>query len=154
MQYLRAKVLSVHNRHRVGAGQAALTHPIIPLMLKENSSRATDFLRDRIDRLLKLSRDLGFKTFFIVLPDRNRVDEARLREMLRYYSLESDSIDPALPGQLVSQILRENGIPHADLLDCLREHPDPERLYYVQDDHLTVEGHSAVAACLERLLPA
>lgn len=54
--------------------------------------------------------------------------------------------------RLTNELLDELGVPHPDLLEALKEHPDPKELYYVHNGHFTPLGVQVVAECLARFV--
>jgi hypothetical protein len=54
--------------------------------------------------------------------------------------------------RVLEQRLGARGIPYVDVVGPLREHPDPESLYYERDGHTTPAGNRVIADTLERFL--
>ena len=101
-----------------------------------------------LDRLERLSAQLGFRASFIVLPDRYQVYRPAMIDKARYYRLDPDALDMTFPQRLLRTQLERRGIESVDAGACL----DSSRrdLYYEYDNHLTAAGHAAVATCVEQ----
>ena len=54
--------------------------------------------------------------------------------------------------RLTDELLDELGVPHPNLLEVLRAHPDPEELYYPHNAHFTPLGMQIVAECLAQFI--
>ena len=63
-------------------------------------------------------------------------------------------VDPFAFGSAVRQIAKESGAQYVDLMAPFSKEAHAERLYYVVDGHLTVEGHALVARELAAALMA
>jgi lysophospholipase L1-like esterase len=112
-------------------------------------ARAT--LTAAVGRLREQSARLGYRPVVILIPDRYHVN-ARLRTLkAREYGFAAETLDPALPGRLVTHAMQAAGIGVADMSSCLAA--DAEGAYFVQDNHLTPAGHARLARCVADVLP-
>ena len=97
-------------------------------------------------RLDAMSRQLGFASSFVLIPDRFQLYPAARDARARYYGLDPTGLDMRFPQRLVRERLGRRAIPVLDVLPCLD--PADETLYYRSDNHLTARGHDAVARCM------
>lgn len=118
------------------------------LMMSGNSEYqrvVQKYLEQALQRLVLLSRDLGFKSIFIIIPDKHQVDPLLLEKQAKHYGLSAEKMDISLPNRFLEKNLEKDNIAYIDTLPCLQ---GQKGSYYVIDDHLTAYGHQVVARCV------
>lgn len=159
VQFIKARALYYHNQrkrsldepYRMGEFVFYVIHP------DKNFPRMVELLDWELERLDRLSRELNFKKFFIIVPDRLQVDDRLLQTKIAYYGLDPETIDVMLPNRVLHQKLEERKIPFIDVTPCVREAVKNGEypVYYTLDTHLTAYGHRIVAQCIkERIRPS
>lgn len=103
------------------------------------------YLQQALHRLVILSRDLGFKSIFIIIPDKHQVDPLLLEKQAKHYGLSADKMEVSFPNRFLEKNLEKDNIAYIDTLPCLQGHKGS---YFVIDDHLTADGHQVVAHCV------
>jgi len=107
--------------------------------------RLTELWNQALDDLQEQQDELGFQSLFVVIPDRYQVN-GPLREMqAAYYGIDPGMLDPDWATKTVTAGLAKRGIPYLDLTDALH---GGDGLFYVQDNHLTSEGHRQAAEAI------
>lgn len=133
-----------------------MANSMLLLMDRKNGDvfrREAARLVDRaLTRLARLSHEEGFRTIFIVLPDKLQVDPRLLNAKASHFGVDPASLDVELPNRVVDAELEKFNIRYFDVLDCMKGNAG---LYYRVDLHFTPSGHAMVARCLQdTLLPA
>jgi hypothetical protein len=114
---------------------------------------------DRLRRLLQAAdgacRLAGARFVVLLLPAREQVYPEDLQRAIEYNGSRADpaAIDSDAPNQALREALADSGVELVDVLDWLRSHREPERLFFPRyDPHLTPAGHLAVAEALSSKL--
>jgi len=94
----------------------------------------------------KLTDDQGVDFLVVVIPTREQVypDEFPFQD-----PPYSGKVDLEKPQRIFGEFFAENGIESIDLLPDLRATAAQQNLYFLEDQHLTREGHELVSAVLE-----
>lgn len=106
-----------------------------------------------LERLVKLSDQLHFLPFFIILPDKHQTDPELFAKHAKTISLDPAKLQRELPNNFVEQHLNLKNISSLNLYSCFA---NVRGMYYEIDDHLTKAGHKKAAECIlqdERLNP-
>lgn len=146
LQFLRRPALAALQRSRGGYMQPVFRAMRTDVGYLEDSLA---YLRLELRRLRKLSAQLGFDFFFVLIPDVHQLDRRRLENKAKSSGLDPVTLDPERPARAISAALDSLKIRHVDLGPCLAEDLAGE-LYYLQDTHLTAAGHARAAECLLR----
>jgi hypothetical protein len=109
------------------------------------SLEAEEVLNRSLDRLENLSKTMHFRYEFIVIPDKRQTDPNIFNKQASVFGLSPDTLDRSYPDRFLEKDLEQRKIPYLDVMVCLKDRPG---LYYKNDDHLTPEGHRAVADCI------
>lgn len=112
---------------------------------KPYSMEAENVLNRSLDRLQNLSKDLHFRSEFIIIPDKHQTDPTLFNKQASVLGLTPDTLDRSYPDRFLGEHLQQRGIPYLDVFACLKDQPG---LYYKNDDHLTAAGHRVVADCI------
>ena len=151
IQFLKAKILIIVNAAiKRKKGEMLLIEPIFLVMYKKNLPELEKFLDFTLNRLISDSQRFSFKSIFIIIPDRIQVSPALLKLKLKYYGWNKEDIDPGLPNKVLRKKLQQANIPYFDVFQCL--YNKKEKLYYIQDNHLTAKGHRFIARCIGKEL--
>ncbi len=115
-----------------------------------------DVTADACRDLAALAASRGVPAAFVLIPAPQLVDAAVLGEYVRAFRLDSLDLDFEQPHRLLPAALRARGLTVVDALPALRRAAAAgTRLYGSVDDHLTPEGHAALAAAaLDTLVAA
>ena len=149
VQFIRTKLLVVYNGYRRDKRKQELMGPIflvIQKYKKDYLNQAEQYLELELERLDRLSRDLGFSTLFILLPHRDQVSGELLKLDARYYGININDIDVKLPNEMIRKKLASHHLPYIDVLDCLKK--EHKTLFYIQDEHFLPIGHEVLSACI------
>jgi hypothetical protein len=103
---------------------------------------ANAYLKLALDRLDQTRKKLGFKAFFLIIPEKHQVETQLFATQAQHYGLSPGELDRELPDHMIGNLLTERKIEYIDVLPCLINRGG---LYYRYDDHLTAAGHTAVA---------
>lgn len=146
IQFLRQKALLLTNRAPGG-----YMEPVFSLMREDSPDleKSLDHLRKELGRLARLSRALSFDYVFILIPDVHQLDETRRAGKAESLGLSLDQLDPEGLSSAIRDTLDDSQVSYTDLSPCLAASMT-NGLFYVQDDHFTVEGHALAAECIRR----
>lgn len=84
---------------------------------------------------------------FVIVLGPQRIQAALLDQSLR-----QPGVDPFLLGEKLAEIAGRHGIVFYDLLADFRQQPEPERLFYPVDGHMTEAGHRLFANAIDKHL--
>lgn len=148
IQLVRQGVLSAYNAYAIRRGDTLLVDPIFLWMRKDEIflREAQVNTRKAIDDLSTLSHELGFNVLFVIVPDRHQINSKYLENKSKYYGFLIRDLDPDLPAVKLKEILEEKHIPYIDPTECMRK--SEESLFYIQDNHLNLQGHRKIADCI------
>jgi hypothetical protein len=147
IQFVRQKLLAFFDRTR-----STGMDPIFRVLQVESRflAEAGGLYRDELLRLQRLSRERGFEPLFVLVPDRHQINERLLTLRADYYGLDASSLDASAPNRTLAKMLNDLRIEFIDTTECLRAAGRTTDIYYVQDNHLNVVGHRALANCLSQ----
>ena len=145
LQFIKQKVLNMIN-----SGNTKLMDPIFMTSIKNNQylPLAISYYNEDLLKLNKLSEELDFDFFFILIPDVIQIDQERMASKATYYNLNTDDLDFGLPNTAMHKILSQNKVKFIDITDCLKDDTQMKMLYYIYDNHLTKYGHQSVTRCI------
>ena len=154
IQFIKSKLLILYNRYLASQGIIRRMDDEIFHVIQDDKyfSEMLKFLDVQLENLVQLSQDLHFQPVFVLIPDKHQIDAHLLNDKIKYYGLELDQVKIELLNETLGKKLDNLRIPSIDILGCLRrfyQEAGNPKLYYVLDNHLTAEGHEAVAQCLE-----
>jgi hypothetical protein len=149
VQWVRHKVLMIVNQ-----STADLMDPIF-LVIRKDKHYLTDakqVLEYKLQHLNQLASKLQFEYAFVIIPDRHQIDPDLLLIRSQYYGITQEQIEIDLPNTVLAATLESNGVPYVDITHCMADQEDVVSLYYVRDNHLTVNGHRVAAKCMNNAL--
>lgn len=115
-------------------------------------------VRTSLAELAGLARSHGFDVIVAGIPMRHQVSPGsweRVRKWERETSgMDLSGVDLDAPRRRLVEVGREAGLEVIDLAPALRKEPDPARLYFARDQHLSAWGHERVAAALAAAVSA
>ena len=88
----------------------------------------------------------------MIIPDRHQINPDLLLVRSQYYGITQEQIEIDLPNMVLAAALESNGVPYVDITHCMADQEDVVSLYYVRDNHLTVNGHRVAAKCMNNAL--
>ena len=147
IQFVRQKLLII-----MSDGGADLINPIFHAMRTDTNylEESIGYLRTELIRLMEISDRLQFAFAIVLIPDIHQVSPMRLKLKSESIGLDVDNLDPKRVSREISDVMRELGISYVDISECISRSDFPDTLYYVQDNHLTAEGHRVAATCMLR----
>ncbi len=151
VQWVRHKLLIIVNQ-----SSADLMDPIF-LVIRNDRHYLTDakqVLEQKLKRLNLLASKLQFKYAFVIIPDRHQIDPNLLIARSQYYGIAEEQIEIDLPNIVLAGALESNDVPYVDVTQCMADQEDVVSLYYLRDNHLTVDGHRVAAKCMNNALEA
>lgn len=92
----------------------------------------------------------GIAGYVVILPDIFQLDGKLQRNMLRMLGDPPSAMSWDLPQRRLTRFLSEADIPYIDLLSAFQAEPAPRTLYYPQDTHYSVAGHTLAAREIAR----
>jgi hypothetical protein len=144
IQWIRAGLLSLFNRSQ----DNLMMDPALIAMTTADSAAMHEAFVAQIDRLERLQAKLGFRSVFVLIPDRYQVDSGLRDAKARTYGRSADEFDPLRANRFVSGVLADHRVRYLDVTSSLGGHGDD---YYVQDNHLRPTGQRTIA---EMMSPA
>jgi len=99
---------------------------------------------NRLDELVALQRELGFRSVFVLIPHKFQVYPEERNAIADYYGLKSSDLDVDLPNRILNQSLVDRDFPVIDATPVLSTEPEVG-YYYRYDDHMTPLGHRKFA---------
>lgn len=88
----------------------------------------------------------------VLIPDHVQIDRELQREFLSVIGAAPDRYDFEKPQRLLRDWCAKNGMRLLDLLPVFQADPDPRRLYFTNDYHLTAAGHRVMALAIAPVL--
>ena len=70
----------------------------------------------------------------------------------QYYGIREEQIEVDLPNSVLAATLESNDVPYVDITPCMADQENIVSLYYLRDNHLTVNGHRVAARCMKNAL--
>ena len=125
-------------------------NPIFQMMRTDTHylEESLKYFREELKRLRDVSNRLHFEYVFVLIPDVHQVNPRRFELKRAHYGLNARVLEPKRVSREISASLRQFGIPHMDISECFSGAVYPDRLYFIQDNHFTAEGHDTAATCL------
>lgn len=123
--------------------------PVI-LAMRTDSSYLEDslvYFRMELERLAAMSRKIGFRFAFVLLPDVHQLDDSRRSGKAMSIGLTDEQLDPDRPTLAIRAALDDFDIRYADLTGCLKSGFEDD-LFFIRDNHFTAAGHARAASCL------
>lgn len=157
IQYVKSKLLVLYNDYRASKGIVRRMDDEIFHVIRDDQHfrDVLELFGDELKRTMMMSESLHFQPIFILIPDRHQVDEKLRSAKYAYYGIDKHEVDIDLANKSIKNKLEQYKIPYIDVIDCLREKVKDQNmnnLYYTLDNHLTSDGHQAVALCAENEL--
>jgi lysophospholipase L1-like esterase len=98
---------------------------------------------DQIVRIQQLAARHGASVVVALIPDENQINTSLQRALTSEKELAK--LDFEMPQAMINDKLTQAGIPVIDLLPTIRRDP---RCLFMNDTHLTTEGHALVASTI------
>jgi hypothetical protein len=129
-----------------------------PTYLKDNvlmetpeNKAAWNKVHDLLLRIRDKSRTLRTELCIIAIPSTVQVDKSHFS----FYKKATFEVDERLststkPQQLLADFCRDSDVEYIDLLPAFKAYPEPSRLYWKSDDHLSDAGHQLAFETLRR----
>lgn len=93
---------------------------------------------------------IGAKLVLFLIPSKEQVSPALLKEVMNKYNITSAQLDMTAPNRLFENVSKELSLDHYDLTkDFCNSEDFP---FFSQDEHLSASGHTIVAAALAKSL--
>ena len=149
VQWVRHKLLMIVNQ-----SSADLMDPIFLVMRKDKYylTDAKQVLEHELNRLDQLASKLNFEYVFVIIPDRHQINRDLLLTRSQYYGIGEEQIEVDLPNSVLAATLESNDVPYVDITPCMADQENIVSLYYLRDNHLTVNGHRVAARCMKNAL--
>ena len=147
MQFIKQKLLNIKKKN-------TNTDPIDPFFLVINNKN-TEYLT-QVRKYLEIEVEAlskePYKPIILIIPDKYEVIPELRKNMLAFYNLDEKNIDVSLPNKILKETLEKYKINYIDATECIGRHADAEKLFYVQDNHLTKSGQQALFECIANSL--
>lgn len=139
----------VRNPHLFRAGKKQPRIVIRNLTVEgEDIVGAWDTLRSLVAEMKKLAQSYKVPLYAVLIPDCVQVSDDYQRVYKNAgFEINEATDQMAKPQQLLRRILNENEIPFLDLLPEFKK-VNGQGIYFIDDPHMTQEGHSIVAEVL------
>jgi len=149
VQWVRHKLLMIVNQ-----SSADLMDPIFLVMRKDKYylTDAKQVLEHELNRLDQLASKLNFEYVFVIIPDRHQINRDLLLTRSQYYGIGEEQIEVDLPNSVLAATFEYNEVPYIDITPCMADQENIVSLYYLRDNHLTVNGHRVAARCMKNAL--
>ena len=147
IQFIKVSLLQVYNRY--GAGSKILLAGFTIMNEKEAgfSEQWKKAASRALTELRAMEDSLGFKSHFIVIPQKYKLNLLLLWELSVYYGVNFRDLDPERPARLITGLLREHGFDFLNLTSCIEKSGGAE-LYYIHDGHFNPAGSKVASDCL------
>jgi lysophospholipase L1-like esterase len=108
----------------------------------QTANQAKNISLEYLDRIRQFCDRNNIRLIIVTIP---------YREQVYAHTQAGTSFDIAYPQHFVAEFATIHSVPYLDLLPLMRERvPEKKDLYFVEDPHLTNEGHRVVAEFLVR----